>query len=424
VAEPRPTPAPGSELAWVAAHLDGLWSGPLAASARFRGGASSADAALDAYDVTGYARSRNEVWPEERRGASGLSPYIRHGLLSLPRVWSAVGSGPTSDVRKFRDELLWQEYARHLYARLGPALARPLRAERGPRTPDPEPWPRTMACMEQTVDELETDGWLVNQTRMWLASQWSVRAGAEWRDGEDRFFTHLLDGSRAANRLGWQWAVGTATGKPYGFSRWQVEKRAPGLCAGCGLRAACPIQDWPDGPEPRRCDPDPRLRSDPDPGSTAGPEQPERSGEPEVVWLTAESLGDDDPALSAHVDLPAVFTFDAPLLGRLRLSAKRLVFLTECVADLATRRDVEVYVGDPVEALAGRAVAATFTPVPGWRRRSRSVQLAAVHPWPWLRRPGGGSVASFTAWSEAVGAPRWPKAPVRKGSRSGGRARR
>ena len=52
--------------------------------------------------------------------------------------------------------------------------------------------------------------------------------------------------ARAANRLGWQWTVGALTGKPYGFSRWQVEKRAPGVCAGCELRRACPVQQWPD----------------------------------------------------------------------------------------------------------------------------------------------------------------------------------
>ena len=62
--------------------------------------------------------------------------------------------------------------------------------------------------MDVNLTELHDDGWLVNQCRMWLSSQWTVRAGARWRDGDDAFFTHLLDGSRAANRLGWQWTVG------------------------------------------------------------------------------------------------------------------------------------------------------------------------------------------------------------------------
>ena len=141
-----------------------------------------------------------------------MSPYIRHGLLSLPRVWRHVADGPAPDVKKFRDELLWQEYARHLYARVGVGLADPLRHEPSvsSRREDP-PWNRRMACIDLAMEELERDGWLVNQTRMWMASQWSVRAGWDWRAGEDEFFTHLLDGSRAANRLGWQWTVGAAT---------------------------------------------------------------------------------------------------------------------------------------------------------------------------------------------------------------------
>ncbi len=127
------------------------------------------------------------------------------------------------------------------------------------------------------------------------------------------------------------------------------------------------------------------------------------TGTAEHVWLTAESLGDDDPALAAHPDLPAVFVFDAPLLARLRLSGKRLVFLVETLADLAERRPVEVVVGDPVEVLAGRPLAVTFAPVPGFGSRASALEVVARHPWPWLVRPHGGSVASFSAWRKAAG---------------------
>jgi deoxyribodipyrimidine photo-lyase len=132
---------------------------------------------------------------------------------------------------------------------------------------------------------------------------------------------------------------------------------------------------------------------------TAGPAQVERSSSPEVVWLTAESLGEDDPALSAHAELPAVFVFDEPLLRMLQLSSKRLIFLTDRLAELGTERTIEIHLGDPRKVLAGKPLATTFAPVPGWRRRSRTLKLAEVHPWPWLQRPGSGSVASFSAWS-------------------------
>ena len=371
------------------------------------GGQCAADAALQAYDVRGYARRRNNVWPSSSRGSSRLSPYIRHGLLSLGEVWDHVGGGPAEDVRKFRDELLWQEYARHLYARVGTASRASLRfgvTERSAADHPDNPWASSASCLASTWSELVTSGWLTNQTRMWLASHWAVRAGLGWRDGEDLMYRHLLDGSRAANRLGWQWSVGALTGKAYGFSRWQVEKRAPGLCATCPLERRCPIADWPAAREPEPLAlPDPRLRRDEDLAATAGPVGPLRSGEPEAVWITAESLGDRDPAAAAHPDLPVVFVFDEPLLRGLRLSENRLLFLAQCLADLSTRREVHLWRGNPVAVLHGKRLAVTFAPVPGWRSRAARLDVVALYPWPWLRRPHAGSVTSYSAWVRGLG---------------------
>jgi deoxyribodipyrimidine photo-lyase len=397
---PVPEPGPDAAVQWVTDHLDDLCSDTPAASPAFRGGQEAADSMLANLDLSGYASRRNAVLPRSRRGASRISPYIRHGLIDLPTAWNAAASAPSRDRTKYRDELAWQEYARHLYARIGRRNASALRA--APARPAQiwnEPWPLAMNCVSSCVEELESDGWLVNQTRMWLSSQWTVRAGAEWTSGEDRFFTHLLDGSRAANRLGWQWTIGAGTGKAYGFSQWQVQKRAPQLCRNCALNAACPIQDWPsDPPVADRPAPEPLLRHDPDPETTGGPRTPDSRAEPSVVWLTAESLGDADPALTAHPHLPAMFVFDEPLLIRLQLSGKRLVFLAETLADLATRRPVEVRRGTVTAELAGREVAVTFAPVPGFRSRSKAVQPAVVHPWRWLYWPQTGPISSYTTW--------------------------
>lgn len=396
-------------VAWVAQHLGHLsleGADGVRASGAFRGGQDAADVALASLDVTGYASRRNQVLPEGARGASRMSPYVRHGLVDLPTLWRHVADAPTRDRTKYRDELMWQEYARHVYARTGVGMRRPLRYD--PPTAGrwrDEPWPGQMLCVRTVTDELRGDGWLVNQTRMWLASQWTVRAGWDWREGEDEFFRHLLDGSRAANRLGWQWTVGTGTGKPYGFSRWQVRKRAPGLCERCPLVQACPIEDWPeDGGGTRVADEPAGLRSG---AATAlvGPVSVEGEREPDAVWLTFESLGDADPALAAHPGLPVVVVFDEPLLARLRLSGKRLVFLSETIASLATRREVEVHLGAVGEAMSGRSVAVTHAPVPGFARRAREVAPVQVHPWRWLVRPGGGPAQSFSAWRKGVGRP-------------------
>jgi len=402
---PLPQPGQSEAVAFVAAHLGHLVDGEVVPSLRYTGGQSRADAALASFDVTGYAARRNEVYPQPRRGASGLSPYIRHGLLPLRHVWDHVAGGPSRDVQKYRDELLWQEFARHWYARLGSSTANGVRQElEAPAGVDG--WNRDMACVELPLDELEEDGWLVNQTRMWLSSEWGVRQGARWQDGEDYFFRHLLDGSRAANRLGWQWTVGVGSNKAYGFSRWQVEKRAKNLCASCDLVLTCPIEQWPDDPSFVAIDQPAAVTTVDDLSAIAGPLEPVITSAPEAVWLTAESLGLADPALVAHPDLPAVFVFDEPLLASLQLSPKRLIFLTETLAEIGAGRPLEIHLGAPTKVLQDRAMAVTFAPVPGFAKRSVSIEPVAVHPWPWLARPAGGSVASFSAWKKSVKRPR------------------
>ena len=389
---------------WVRTNLDTLCErfGEWEPSGRFRGGQTAATQALTEFDPRGYASKRNEVLPVAARGASALSPYIRHGLLSLPEVWSHVSDSPERDRDKFRDELLWQEYTRHLYARLGARLSQPLRHQLVDQQPG-DGWSQRseMACLNFAINELETDGWLPNQTRMWLASHWTIRNQAIWQEGERHMFSNLLDGSYA-NRAGWQWTIGSATGRPYGFSKWQVEKRAPELCVNCPSRRHCPIEQWPEEPDLVETSIRLSLRRgeySPDEPSIAMAD-PSRS--PDAVWITAESLGDSDPALTAHPDLPAVFVFDLPLLRRLNLHPRRLVFLTECLIDLAQRRDVLIAIGDPTEILSSYSVTVTAAPVPGFRSRSKKIRPAAVYPWRWLAPLSDAPLSSFSAWRRTL----------------------
>ncbi len=391
-----PIPTFDSVTSWVAHHLGHLVCDPGDARrpAR-RGGQDAADAALAALDVTGYAKRRSQVHPPSRRSATVLSPYIRYGLITLAEAISAVDGAPPDDRRRFVDEVWWQEYTRHLYARVGTQNQHPLRRTPAIGTPQwADPMRSDMLCMSRVAEELEQTGWLVNQTRMWVASHWAVRAGHDWRAGEEWMFRHLLDGSRAANRYGWQWSVGAMTSKPYGFSRWQVERRAPAWCAACPLRSACPIEDWPTASSGPAID-DSLLRAGSD---LVGPQEPTISGEPDVVWLTAESLGVRDPALVAWPATPAVFVFDEPLLRQLRLSTKRLVFIAETLAELAEHRPLRLLLGSPVHDLKGARLATTFAPVPGFAARATRLDIVALHPFPWLTRPAGGDVRSHSAW--------------------------
>ncbi len=381
---------------WVAQHLGHLVCDPGAdARPARRGGQPAADAALAALDVTGYAKRRSQVHPRSSRMATVLSPYIRHGMITLAEAIRAVDGAPAADRRKFVDELWWQEYSRHLYARVGTGSRHSLRREPAVGSQRwPDPMVDEMVCLSHVRDELEQTGWLVNQTRMWVASHWSVRAGHDWSGGEEWMFRHLLDGSRAANRYGWQWSVGSMTAKPYGFSRWQVERRAPAWCASCPLATACPIENWPTAESGDAID-DALLRAGED---LAGPALPVVTGSPDEVWLTAESLGARDPALAAWPGTPAVFVFDEPLLSRLRLSTKRLVFLAETLAELAEHRSLRLLLGDPTAELKGVRLAATYAPVPGFQLRAAQLDVVALHPYPWLARPNGGDVRSHSTW--------------------------
>lgn len=411
-----PTPSPGHEAHWVGKHLSHLTDAEIRPSSRWRGTQAAADHALAAATLDGYASTRSVVAPVDERGATGLSPWIRHGMITLPAAWAAAGAAPERDRTRFRDELRWQEYARHLGARvdlrspLRPGNVTPRRPDHRPDRPARhDPWQDAMTCVADGFHELRSTGWIPNQVRLWLASHWAVHRRADWRSGEERFFRELLDGSRAANRLGWQWVTGTATGRPYAATRASVERLAPGSCARCPSNDRCPWEHTPRSGEPtppNRSEPtdsDSRRRHDPDPEGTAGPREVRSVSEPDTVWITAESMGRDDPALRARPHLPVVFVFDERLLARVRLAPRRLVFLTERLAELAAERDVQVHLGDVVEILATRAVAATFTPVSGWRRRAERLAPAEVHPWPWLRRPIDGPVTSFSAWSRSHG---------------------
>jgi deoxyribodipyrimidine photo-lyase len=376
--------------------FQGLYSGELGTSS-IKGGQTAANSALGALDITGYANNRSEVLPKSRRGASVLSPYIRHNLLTLDQVYRTVKSAPYKDREKFRDELYWQEYARHLYARIGTRLFENLRFEANANSQG-DGWNREMLCADEVVSELEIEGWLVNQTRMWLASHWTVRNDVGWLHGQERMYRELLDGSRAANLLGWQWTVGAGTGKPYGFARWQVEKRAPGLCNQCPLSNACPIQEFPEEVSLNRLDVSQLLECDPDPENTSGPRLAVKSSSPKFVLLTIDSLGDNDPALQANPGLPAVFVFNENALQKLQLSSRRIGFYLETLQDLAQRRAFQVYLGDPYQFALDNPVAVTFAPVPSFKKFR---DLAEIHPYPWLQQPHSGSVKSFSSWRKS-----------------------
>jgi len=256
-----------------------------------------------------------------------------------------------------------------------------------------------MNCIQTIKNELVETGYMVNQTRMWFSSHHSFRAEENWNKYEDFMFKHLVDGSRFANRLGWQWVMGGQTGKLYGFAQSQVKNRAPKLCQQCNLQYKCPIQTWPDESKYEPID----QEIDYDIKSKFGPTETINSHEkPSVVWLTGESMGDDDPALKAHPELPVIFIFDNVLLNKIQISTKRIIFLLETLKELALKRKVLVFIGDPKLILNDYNYAVTFACVPKYKEITMINKPVAEYPTVRLADPISFYPQSYTSWKKKI----------------------
>ena len=264
-----------------------------------RGGRREAERLLAAIDPSRYGGSRNHLDGAVTR----LSPYIRHGVLTLAEVRDAVvarvgaqegasaaapaeleergpvqgelfpaaadqGSRSRGGRRKVKQrpggklvqELGWRDYWQRLWRRWGDGIwsdREPLKTGHPPERYSPElPTDITegrtgLACMDAFAADLERIGWLHNHARMWLASYVVHWRRVRWQAGARWFLRHLLDGDPASNNLSWQWVASSFGSKPYIFNRDNLERFSSGrYCRSCpraGLGGAlrpggCPFE--------------------------------------------------------------------------------------------------------------------------------------------------------------------------------------
>lgn len=331
-----------------------------AASRTVRGGLVAARERLAALDPSAYARTRNHL----DGAVSGLSPWIRHGVLSLAEVRDAAIMRAGEAAEKFVSELGWRDYWRQVQAALGERVGEAIEPPAASaRTPAAAGMPADvlaaatgMACIDAFVRRLQETGWLHNHERMWLAS-WLVHVRrVRWRDAADWFLAELLDGDPASNHLSWQWVAGTFSAKPYLFNRENLERFTAGVhCRSCPVFGRCDVEGDYESLADRlfhagagpRAGPTPRIPPAPPwrPGDGSPPSRP-------LVWLTLDSAAATSPAAAAHPEGRRVFVVDPAWLRSERPSLKRLVFLWECLADVP---GVEIHLGDPREILPVRA---------------------------------------------------------------------
>ena len=216
-----------------------------------------------------YAARRNFDLPGHPH-VSGLSPYIRHRLVTEEEALRAIlGRYALSTAEKAVQEVFWRTYWKGWlelrpeiwtdYRRGVRAALDRIRTETGLRLN----W--EAACRGETgIDgfdhwarELAATGYLHNHARMWFASIWTFTLRLPWELGADFFLRHLLDGDPASNTLSWRWVAGLQTrGKHYlarpanvEIHRGTVPARRPRHGGGPSRRSA---PSSPTGGAPRR----------------------------------------------------------------------------------------------------------------------------------------------------------------------------
>jgi len=180
-----------------------------------------------------YAQGRNFV----PGVVSGLSPYVRHRLITETEVIGTVLQKHSfQEAEKFIQEICWRTYWKG-WLEMRPSVwseylevlqSLKIQMQEEPdlkdRVQSVENAGTGIGCMDDWANELRKTGYLHNHVRMWFASIWVHTLRLPWQLGADFFMRHLLDGDPASNTLSWRWVCGLQTqGKIYGATAENIE---------------------------------------------------------------------------------------------------------------------------------------------------------------------------------------------------------
>ncbi len=211
------------------------------ADAAIPGGRGAALAALASVNFADYGKTRNHL----NGDVSRLSPFFRHGVLTLTEVAAIAIERVGSKAYKFIFELAWRDFWRRVWWQKGDAIRadiEPAKVGLGQRTlpADIVAGATGLKCMDTFVQQLRDDGYVHNHARMWFAAYVVHWRKVRWQDAADWYYAELLDGDWASNHLSWQWIASTFSAKPYFFNKENLVKNSDGvLCMGC--KAQCPF---------------------------------------------------------------------------------------------------------------------------------------------------------------------------------------
>ena len=312
---------------------------------RLTGGRTIALARLRDYDVTNYGRSRNHI----DAPVSRLSPYLRHGMLSIVEVRDHLRNKYATEPQRaeeFLRQLAWRDFFEKVLDWYGDALDDDLEepkhaSQRQDRIPLDIVEGRTgLPCVDGMLRELFTDGYLHNHERLWFAAYLCHFRGIDWKRGARLFRQYLYDGDIASNSSSWQWVESTFASKPYFMNKQNIATFSDNRwCDDC--RVKCPF-DAPYETLQHRLFGGNRAPlagniADALPQNIAPipPDEPYAGTKYErIVWLHDAALSVDNPALVSNPNAAVLFAFDAPALRTEPWAFHRLAFLFDGVHDL------------------------------------------------------------------------------------------
>lgn len=313
------------------------------------------------YDPAGYGRRRNFL----DAPVSLLSPYLRHGMLSICEVrdWFKSHFAPEL-IEELLRQLAWRDFFEKVLAWHGDRLNHDLepakhQVSRSQDLPGDIAEAGTgLPCIDGMAKSLFETGYLHNHERLWFAAYVCHFRGVRWQVGAKLFREFLLDGDWASNSCSWQWVESTFASKPYFMNKDNIATFSNHRwCEGCHVK--CPF----DAPYERL--EQSLFSSRQAPLADSGRQPPssrltlpivkdDDSSIPaevrSIVWVHDAAMSAVDRAILANTDAMLVFIFDS----HEPWAEHRYRFIREGWADLiasVTNRHHALVVGDPAAEL-------------------------------------------------------------------------
>ena len=338
------------------------------------GGRTEALRKLHAYDPASYGRTRNHV----DGTVSQLSPYLRHGMLSLIEVRDHLRSKFPNDparLEEFFRQLAWRDFFEKVLGWYGHGLDEDLEepkhgVARSSRIPlDVLGGDTGLPCIDGMLSDLFDQGYLHNHARLWFAAYLCHFRGVRWQEGARLFRQHLYDGDIASNSSSWQWVEGTFASKSYFMNKDNIANFSGGKwCNSCKVK--CPFDaDYPTlqhrlfagstAPFVSKVADKSAITHNTQPASHDIPEDivtlPPNT---DLVWVHDAAMSCTDQAVAMNPKAAIAFIFNEPSLRAEPWAYHRLAFVADGIDDMFANlpNPIKVtLVGDLLERLTALA---------------------------------------------------------------------